>query len=414
MQPTLKLKFSPHLTLTPALRQSIRLLQLSTLELNAEIQKVADSNLLLEVSREKISFDPFINQAEEPTLKQHLFWQMELARFSSDEQLIAEALIDAISEDGYLSVSIKDIQESLAKPFLSAEIEAVLKRIQQFDPLGVGARDLTECLELQLESLAATNPEYQAAKQLLKNELNTLNKKNLNPLQKKGLKVLQSLDPKPGIKIFAKTSEYLTPDVAVVKKNGKLQVELNADILPKLSINKHFEEMIRDKAWGHAEAELKEHLKTAQSLIQGLHKRQETLINVTQAIINEQAAFFEKGESVMKPLSLQDIATQVGLHESTISRITTNKYLLTPRGIFELKYFFSNALPNQHYPTTSKIAVLSHIKKIIAKEPSQTPFSDHRIKVLLSEIGIHIARRTVTKYREMMRIPASADRKSGN
>jgi RNA polymerase sigma-54 factor len=410
MRPTLTL--SPQLTMTPALRQSIRLLQLSTLELDTEIQKILESNLLLEVKGEQSNFDPFINQAEELTLKQHLGWQMGLAHFSTDEQLIAEALIDAISEDGYLSVSLQDIQESLSTPFLLTEIERVLLLIQQFDPLGVGARDLTECLKLQLADLQSTRLGVEAAKQLLKNDLHRFNKKHLNPLQKSGLKMLRSLHPKPGTTFLAKRSEYIIPDAVVVKKNGQFCVELNIDILPKLHINTHFAEMIQNKACGSATPELKAQLKIAQSFIQGLHVRQDTLSKVTQTIVNEQTAFFENGESAMKPLSLQDIALRLGLHESTISRITTNKYLLTPRGIFELKYFFSNALLNKNPPQTSKTAVLAQIKKIIAKEPSQTPFSDHRIKVLLSELGIDVARRTVTKYRKAMRIPPSAERKN--
>jgi RNA polymerase sigma-54 factor len=430
MRPTLKLGISPHLTITPELKQSIRLLQLSALELDTEIQRMLDANPLLETETIGSENTPYsylfssFDKLDKPavlTLNQHLLWQMELAHFSADETLIATLLIDAISEEGYLSIPLTEIQENLAAPFLLSEIEQVLIRIQQFDPPGVGARNLTECLSLQLESLAPTTPWLTTAKKLVTENWDFLIKKKFIPIQKilklkanelkEALKILRSLHPKPGITIAPKRNEYITPDVLVLKKNGTLSVELNQDILPKLKINTYYASLIRRAKSQASSHPLKEQLKTALSFMKGLKVRHETLLRVSQMIVAEQSAFFEQGESAMKPLSLQIIADRVGLHESTISRITTEKYLLTPQGIFELKYFFSNALSLSNSQGASATAVRSQIKKIIAKEPSQNPLSDHRIKVLLSEMGIHIARRTVTKYRETMRIPPSAERK---
>jgi len=430
MRPTLKLNLSPQLTITPELKQSIRLLQLSAFELDTEIQKVLASNPLLEAetinnetihsSYPRLSFDK-LDKPAVLTLTQHLLWQMELAHFSTDEALIATTLIDAISEDGYLSVPLTEIQENLATPFLVSEIEQVLTRIQQFDPSGVGARNLTECLNLQLENLAATTPWLTIAKKLVTENWDFLVKKKFISIQKslkikanelkEALKILRSLHPKPGTIIAPKSHEYIIPDILLVKKNGTFSVELNQDIFPKLKINAHYASLIRCSKNQESSHPLKEELKTAQSFMKGLAVRHETLLKVAEMIVTEQSAFFEQGESAMKPLNLQSIADRVGLHESTVSRITTEKYLLTPLGIFELKYFFSNVIPATGGQAASGTAVRSQIKKIIAKEPSQNPLSDHRIKVLLAEMGVHIARRTVTKYRETMRIPPSTERK---
>lgn len=449
MRPTLRLGLSPHLTMTPQLQQSIRLLQLSSLELESEIQSVLESNPLLEenekedkpleneseylfsqnhfkttnehFSKENASEYPFEKHSD-LTLQQHLLWQMELSKFSNTEFAIARTIIDAISEEGYLIVPLTEIQESLEFRATIPEIEAVLYRIQQFDPLGIGSRNLAECLTIQLNHLPSKTLYLESAKLLAANYLELLGKKNYKLLQiklnikpsqlKEIIKLLQSLNPKPGTQFLSKKTDYLTPDVIAFKKNGTLFVQLNPEILPKVQINTHYTSLIKKKATKQEESGkyLKAQFKEATAFIKGIEIRNETLLKVAKVIIEKQIDFFEQGEQSIRPLNLQDIAKIVDLHESTISRITNKKYILTPRGIFELKYFFSNALPTSG-KDTSAMAVRTRIKKIIAEESSQTPLSDHRIKELLRAEGVEVARRTVTKYREALKIPSSNERK---
>lgn len=427
--------------MTPLLQQSIRLLQLSSLELEVEVQAALESNPLLEETEKE---EPALDNLEsdytlfrdfpknrgdnfsgddktdhllqkhlDMTLQQHLLWQMELTKFSLPELSIARTLIDAISEEGYLLTPLTEIQEHLnPKPEIT-QIESVLHRIQQFEPLGVGARHLAECLKLQLDALPTTTPYLDSAYLLVAEHLELLGKKDYKALQiklnlktpalREIIKLLQSLNPRPGTELLSKKCDYVTPDIIAFKKNGLLHVQLNSDILPKVRINTDYAALIK-------QGQLKEQLKEARSFVKGLEIRHETLLKVAKTIIEKQIDFLEQGEQGIKPLNLQDVATLVQLHESTISRITSKKYILTPRGIFELKYFFSNALPKMGTETSAK-AIQSRIQKIIAEESSQAPLSDHKIKESLKTEGVEVARRTVTKYREALHIPSSSERK---
>lgn len=438
MRPSLQLGLSQHLAMTPQLQQAIRLLQMSSLELEHEIQTTLESNLLLEPVEpdeslvteshvhetyhsepwESTYFDkkpefPFQKSAE-LTLREHLYWQMELAHFSEKNKLIATSLIDAISEEGYLLCPLSEIQESLHFEVTESDIETILHHIQQFDPLGVGARSLSECLNIQLNHLPTTTPCIIALQTLVTEHLDILGKKDYATLKlrldlsetelKNIIKILTSLNPRPGTQLSSKKSEYIMPDVIISKKNNQFLAELNKAILPTLRLN-------TDYVQSRHATFFKTHLKEAKWFLKSIQTRNETLLKVAQCIAIEQKEFLEYGEEQMKALSLQDIARKTELHESTVSRITTQKYILTPRGIFALKYFFSNGISSTQGKEASTTAIRAFIKKIIAEETSQAPFSDHKIRELLIERGITIARRTVTKYREAMQVPPSHERK---
>lgn len=451
MQISLQLGLNQQLKMTPQLQQAIKLLQMSSLELELEIQTRLESNLLLEQieaneidvhEENNLLFSQFsgenwdrgyldrkkellLQKSAEMTLREHLYWQMELAPFSARDKIIATTLIDAISEEGYLLCPLSEIQESLNfKPQASEnEIEAVLCHIQQFDPLGVGARNLSECLNIQLNSLPLATPWMAELKLLVSEHLEILGKRDYASLKNKLhlnsadlkdiIKILTSLNPRPGTQLSTKKSEYIIPDVIIHKKNNQCVIELNNTFMPKLRINAHYANLIQQKTTADNTVELfKAHLKEAKYFLKALQTRNQTLLKVAGCILNEQKDFLDFGEEKMKPLSLQDIARKTELHESTISRITTKKHILTPRGIFELKYFFSNAIISPKGKEASTIAIRALIKKIIAKETSQAPLSDHKITEVLLEYGIALARRTVTKYREAMRVPTSNERKN--
>lgn len=434
MRSALQLGLNQQLAMTPQLQQAIRLLQMSSLELEAEIQATLESNLLLE--QEENDFESWdclpinldkkrdflLQKSADVTLREHLYWQMELAHFSEKDKIIATTLIDAISDEGYLLCSLSEIAESLNFEVEQSEIEAILYRIQQFDPVGIGARNLSECLNIQLNTLSVPSHLMSALKLLIAEHLEALGKKNYDELKNKlGLKaadlkeiikILTTLNPRPGTQLSTKKSEYIVPDIIACKKNNQCIIELNSQFIPKVRINAHYADLIHQKQTGNSVQLFKAHLKEAKWFLKALQTRDETLLKVAHCILVEQKEFLDFGEEKMKPLSLQDIANKTGLHESTISRITTKKYILTPRGIFELKYFFSNAITSPKGAEASTIAIRAFIKKIIAEETSQAPLSDHKIKELLLARGISIARRTVTKYREAMRIPCSNERKN--
>jgi RNA polymerase sigma-54 factor len=451
MQTSLQFGLNQQLKMTPQLQQAIKLLQMSSLELEREIQTRLESNLLLEQveandtdvhEESNFLFSQFsgenwdrgcldksreflLQKSAETTLREHLYWQMELAPFSEKDKIIATTLIDAISEEGYLLCPLSEIQESLNfKPQPNEnEIETVLCRIQQFDPLGVGARNLSECLNIQLNSLPIATPWMAELKLLVSEHLEILGKRDYARLKTKlhlnsadlkdTIKILTSLNPRPGTQLSTKKSEYIMPDVIVHKKNNQCIIELNNTFIQKLRINTHYANLIQQKKTAGNNIELfKTHLKEAKYFLKALQTRNQTLLKVAACILNEQKDFLDFGEEKMRPLSLQDIARKTDLHESTISRITTKKHILTPRGIFELKYFFSNAIISPQGKGASTIAIRALIKKIIAQETSQAPLSDHKITELLLECGIAISRRTVTKYREAMHVPTSNERKT--
>jgi RNA polymerase sigma-54 factor len=359
------------------------------------------------------------------TLREHLLWQMHMTQFSPTDQRIAEAVIDAVNEDGYLTCTPEEVQQALTDEVAveTDEIQAVVHQIQNFDPAGVAARDLSECLQLQLRVLDANTPGLAHARQLATPEyLDLLGARDFRQLKRvlklspedlqQAIALVQHLNPRPGASVATSHAGYVIPDITVKKIRGVWRAELTASAMPRVTINRDYEKLIRR---GNDSAEnkyLQDKLQEARWFIKSLNSRNETLLKVARAIVDRQRAFFDHGAEAMKPLVLHDIAELVGMHESTISRVTTNKYMLTPRGIFELKYFFSSHVATADGGTCSATAIRSLIKKLVEAEKSSKPISDSTIAEILSDQGIHVARRTVAKYRETLNIPPSSQRKS--
>jgi RNA polymerase sigma-54 factor len=330
-----------------------------------------------------------------------------------------------VNEDGYLSCKLEEIQQALGKNHAIEmdEIEAVLHQIQNFDPLGVGARDLAECLRLQMKVLPPDLPDLMAARQLatpanlalLAGRDYTQLRRNLKltaeELQQ-AISLIQGLNPRPGNSVTSSQAGYVVPDIIVRKFRGVWRAELNPDVSPRLRINRQYEKMIHRGDSSADNRYLQDQLQQARWFIKSLTSRNETLLKVARTIVDRQRAFFDHGAEAMKPLVLHDVAETVSMHESTISRVTTNKYMLTPRGIFELKYFFSSHVTTADGGTCSATAIRSIIKKLVECETPTKPISDSKIAEILAEQGINVARRTVAKYRESMSIPPSNQRKS--
>jgi len=485
MKQGLQLRLGQHLTMTPQLQQAIKLLQLSTLELQQEIQDVLDSNLMLEVAEEaedesgrssseirleeqgenqeaaqeqegmqtenlpeelpvdsawddiydNIQTTPASSAPQEgdrdyevgdtrsESLQDHLHWQMQLSNFTDKDLLIAEAIIDSINDDGFLGTTVEDIHQQFPGE-LEIELDeviAVLHRIQTFDPAGVAARDLRESLILQLHQLEDGSWMQQTAMTLLEQHFDLLANRDYNQIMRKMkideeslkevIEIIQALNPRPGGQITDSKPEYIVPDVFVRKIKGKWKVELNPDAAPKLRINTHYANLMKDVKNSADNDYLKNHLQEARWFLKSLTSRNETLLKVATCIVERQRAFLEYGEEAMKALVLHDIAEAVDMHESTISRVTTKKYMYTPRGIFELKYFFSSHVSTSDGGECSATAIRALIKKLIAAENPGKPLSDSKIASVLTDQGINVARRTVAKYREAMTIPPSNERK---
>ena len=471
--------------MTPQLQQAIRLLQLSSLDLQAEVQTILDSNLMLERSDEpqdlpvqpealaaqvaadtraetELNAAPADTMPDElpvdsawediyesydgetrysrgededwdryeryagagESLRDHLYWQMRLTPFDDRELAIATSIIDAIDESGYLTLSLAEICQGLRDEFTvtPAEAETVLKRVQHFDPQGVGARNPAECLLLQLEVLPADTPWLAEARCLVEQHLALLADHDFIALMRR-LKVsrealqgiiglIQSLDPHPGARLSNVAPQYVVPDVLVYRNRNVWRVELNPDSTPKLRINARYAALMRRAGQNSGDtACLKNHLQEARWFLKSLQNRNETLLKVATCIVERQRDFLERGDESMKPLILRDIAEVLGLHESTISRVTTQKYMHTPRGLYELKYFFSSHVGTSDGGECSSTAIRAMIRKLIQAEDPGKPLSDDKIAKLLEAEGIQVARRTVAKYREAMTIPASSDRK---
>ncbi len=358
------------------------------------------------------------------SLREHLLWQAQLAKFSDRDMAIAEALIDSISEDGLLITTLPELRESLAAQYADMEedeIEAVLHAIQQFDPAGVAARGLGECLLLQLKQLPAATPWLEEAKALVQHHFDLLGARDYTQIKRKMkleegdlvqvIRLIQTLNPRPGAHISASTPEYITPDVLVRKFKGTWRVELNPEAAPRLRVNASYARLIKQVNNASDSTTLKNHLQEARWFIKSLQSRNETLLKVATAIVEHQRGFLEQGEVAMKALVLHHIAEELGMHESTISRVTTRKYMHTPRGVFELKYFFSSHVGTASGGECSSTAIRALIKRMIAEENPAKPLSDSKIATELSEQGINVARRTVAKYREAMAIPPSNERK---
>lgn len=479
MKLSVGLKVANSLSLTPQLQQAIRLLQLSSLELEQEIQIQLDSNPLLEKIEEESLTESLAalenkesddlttelnadhlpddlpvdtewddvythqstalatpefeeredNRQVQLSLKEHILEQVNLLHFSKIDQLIAYCIVDALDDKGFLDAEIEEIilaaQQLLNEMDIEEEIEedevlVVLKHIQRLDPLGIGSRNLAECLKIQLEFLPKDVEYLNEAKNLLQyyelliaNDLNKLLKQTV--LTKDQLKfainLLKTLKPYPGMDFDKQESDYQIPDVVVSKKDLHWQVQLNPDVLPKLRINSFYSSMIRRADQSEDNLYLRNQMLEAKNFIKSIDERHKTLLKVASCIVEHQKAFLEIGPEAMKPLVLRDVAEEVELHESTVSRVTTNKYMLTPRGLFELKYFFSSHVGTTAGGEASSTAIRAMIKKLVAHENPRKPLSDNVIATLLKDEGIEVARRTVAKYRESLHIPSSSERK---
>lgn len=482
MKLSVGLKVANSLSLTPQLQQAIRLLQLSSLELEQEVQLQLDSNPLLEQIEEQEEHsaeslealneeysekelseslnadhlpdelvvdtdwdDVYSHQStamERPefeerednrqghiSLKQHMLDQINLLHFSAVDKLIAYCLVDALDDKGFLDADLAEINQSVqhllsqmdyATEVEEDEIVAVLKSIQRLDPIGIGARSLMECLFIQIDALPIQTPYRAEALLLLKhyelfirNDLNKLLKQtglNFEQLQAT-VELLKTLKAHPGAEFEYKELDYQIPDVVVSKKNNAWHVQLNPDVIPKLRVNAFYSGMIKRADQSEDNQYLRNQMLEAKNFIKSIDERHKTLLKVASCIVQHQRDFLEIGLEGMKPLVLREVAEEVELHESTISRVTTNKYLLTPRGLFELKYFFSSHVGTTAGGEASSTAIRAKIKKLIAEENPRKPLSDNRITDLLKQDGIEVARRTVAKYRESLHIASSSERK---
>lgn len=369
------------------------------------------------------------------SLQEYLHWQLDLMNLSADDAIIAAFLIDSINDDGFLQEPLENvfayIQTQRQQEGVSVELDevaAVLHRIQQLDPVGVGAVDLRECLLVQLGNLAReltqdddTRQELQLAERLVAKHLDGVASADLSalaravaaplPAVESAVALIKSLNPKPGSGFSRATTEYIVPDVVVRKDNGVWRAQLNPDLLPKLNINAYYMGLVKrgDKS---ADGQfMRDHLQEARFFIKSLQSRNDTILKVTEAILQKQRLFFEYGEEAMQPLVLKDVAEMIEMHESTISRVTTQKYMHTPRGVYELKFFFSSSVKTSDGGECSAVAIQALIKKLVAAERADKPLSDNKITALLAEHGIAVARRTVAKYREALKIPPSNERR---
>jgi len=475
MKPSLQTRLGQQLTLTPQLRQAIKLLQLSSVELEAEINDAIDSNPLLEREDEGQGPDDAPTDGEAPApeapaaeseagsatdtfdevptfeweddgfprgtgngsngdgedredttaapqnLHEHLAWQLHLSHLGDRDLMIGEALIEAIGDDGYLALSLEDIQATLAPDIVvePAEIETVLHLIQRFDPVGVGARTLSECLCVQLGLLDPETPGHALARQICAQHLDALAKHGAAKLAAVlhqapedvdvAVALLKSLDPKPGAQISQGEAEFITPDAIAYRQGGVWKVATSAGSQPRLAINRHYEGLI-GKSSRDNDSYLRAQLQEARWLIKSLETRADTLLRVAKSIVRQQSGFLEHGPQAMRPLTLREVAEELDLHESTISRATTRKYLRTPRGTFEFKYFFSSGITTDSGGGASATAIQAMLRKLIETENPRSPLSDARLAELLKGDGIPVARRTVAKYREAMHIASSNER----
>jgi len=506
MKQTLELRVSQQLTMTPQLQQAIKLLQLSTLELQQEINEALETNPLLEVeddtaqgANESVDFStpeisenlnsavsrdtagdtadvdsetgnsvdlneantipdetpldtdwqetfaetsyelfsgstPANRQGEDlpdftatthkaETLTDHLIWQLDLTPFSDRDRFIAETIIDAIDASGYLRAGLDEVLASLPaddeRPYHEAEVLTALHRVQQFDPPGIAARDLAECMTIQLNQFSDETTGRDDAVAIVEH-IDLLAKRDFRQLMRQtgldedqvrvAVALIQQLNPRPGNAVADEPTEYITPDVFVRKVDNRWKIELNPAIAPKLQVSALYSGLIKRRDTSETNTYLKNNLTEARWFINSLHSRNHTMVKVATAIVERQRDFFDYGAEQMKPMVLHDIAEDVGMHESTISRVTNRKYMHTPAGVFELKYFFSSHVGTADGGTASATAIQARIKALIDAETK--PLSDSKLAVLLKEAGFNVARRTVAKYREAMKIPPSNERKA--
>jgi RNA polymerase sigma-54 factor len=482
MKPSLQLRIGQQLTMTPQLQQAIRLLQLPTIELQAQVLEALETNVMLESDEDfeatwaldatpaearesagegegeneiegdtrrddaesvvEIGDDwaePNAAESEAPwsgsgdgelvlpdesgrTLRDHLLWQLELAHLPPASLAIARAIVDAINDDGYLTESLESIADaaSAEAPADAASVERVLAIVQQLDPAGVGARSVAECIELQLAQLDPATPGLATARTLAHRHLELMAGRELAALQREmrvsgeeldvALALVRSCHPRPGAAFQALRTEYVVPDVYARRTPQGWIVELNPSALPRIRVNEGYAGMIT-RAPDHAV--LRTQLQEARWLLRSLEIRNETMLKVARTIVERQQAFLDRGEESMQPMILKDVAEAIEMHESTISRVTTGKYLHTPRGVFEFRFFFSSQVAGDDGAGVSSTAIRAKIRKLIAQEAPGKPLSDQQLVEMLAADGVQVARRTVAKYRESLGIaPSSARRQA--
>lgn len=476
----MSMKLSQQLRMTPQLQQAIKLLQLSRVELEAEVRKELVENPVLEEVVDTVDDDParkgqmaddiqqpttetapadndprkqdefeWENYVEsnyktatnmagggsdeimnyeniistEQTLKDHLYWQMNLYGFNDEEEALASIIINYINDDGYLRVPFEEMAAE-EEGIEAKDLEEILPFIQEFDPPGVGARDLKECLLIQAKHLQEDTHDLV---HIINNHLSDLEKKNYPAIAKameldmevviELCKIILSMDPKPGRIFVSNDTHFITPDVYVYKVGEEYVVSLNEDGLPRLRVSNLYKNLLQQEknleksANKDTQDYIQDKLRSAIWLIKSIHQRQRTIYKVTESIVKHQTEFFEKGAAHIKPMILKDIANDIGMHESTVSRVTTNKYVHTPQGIYELKYFFNSGISKSDGDSVASESVKLKIKELIAAEDPKKPLSDQKIVDLLKKDGIKIARRTVAKYRDVLKILPSSKRK---
>jgi RNA polymerase sigma-54 factor len=466
MKHSLQLRLSQHLALTPQLQQSIRLLQLSTLELNQELERFLQENPLLE--REEAGGEPEMlppgmngsasdhiattstpvaedapapsdgdlfgaaNEgygspreddddaypqlaADNPSLREHLGTQLTLTNLPNRDRTLVTLLIESLDDDGYLTQDLAEIHAMLPEEagVEPEELQIALKHLQNFEPTGVGARNLGECLALQLAAMPETTPYRAEALEVVRNHLEALAARDFTKLRKalrcddvllRGVqKLITGLNPRPGRGYGSDDTRYVVPDVIVRKLKGAWVAALNPEAMPKLRINRLYADILA-RARSSGSHQLASQLQEAKWLIKNVQQRFDTILRVAQAIVDRQRHFFEHGEVAMRPLVLREIAEALDLHESTVSRVTTQKFMHTPRGIFELKYFFGSHVTTESGGAASSTAIRALIRQLVGAENSRKPLSDSQISEILGQQGIVVARRTVAKYRESLQI----------
>lgn len=477
MKPSLQLRVSQSLTLTPQLRQAIKLLTLSTIELQTELAQVLESNPMLEMedpapatsadsevpdweqgqredpgnaegeaaheAMESLDLDPVdspfdildpaysgtrqdddedfsaeARAAEPQGLIDHLLWQIHLSALSPRDRAMAIAIVESLNEDGYLTEPNASIVAAVAPaPVSEAEVEAMRHFVQQLEPPGVASRDLRECLLAQLK--LREHPQLELARRIVANHLELLARNDRVRLARElkageaeleqAIHLIRHLEPKPGRLYAVQAAEHVVPDVYVVKRAGRWQVLVNHDAAPRLRVNGLYADLLRHCKRDEGAA-LRGQLQEARWLLKSLEQRERTVQRVAEVIVERQQDFLEYGQERMKPLVLREVAEEIGMHESTVSRVTTRKYMHTPRGTLEFKYFFSSHVATKDGGEASSTAIQAMIRKLIEEEQPHKPLSDSALATLLKQRGILVARRTVAKYREGMRIPASHER----
>ena len=490
MKQTLALKLGQQLTMTPQLQQAIRLLQLSSIDLQEEVQAALESNPMLEVSQDlpetnldptqgdqghaqideqstsaipdasvqtdipvrdnlpagtdwneapppnlassapDPNYDPLANRGESESLIDYLLWQLNLTTLAASDRAIAETIIEAINSHGMLTVSTEEIFAGLQaneafcqsrESFAHEDVLEILDAVQQLDPIGIAARDLQECLLLQIKQLSADTPWVNEAILLVEQHLELLGTKDYHTLKRKTrmsesdlaatMTLIRKMNPRPGSAFADETADYIIPDVIVRKSEGQWLVELNSDTSPQIRINPTYERLAKQAATNDDRIYFQHNLQEARWFLKSLETRNDTLLRVAAKIVEVQRGFLDYGPEAMKPLVLADIAKAVDLHESTISRAANRKYMATPKGVFELKFFFSSHVGTNTGGEVSSTAIRALIQKLTAVENPRKPLSDNKIAAILKDQNINVARRTVAKYRESLSIPPSNERK---